>query len=177
MTTSSEADRGEPEATGSAWTFPQMGPRGEGWVALQVALMGAVAAAGTRGRRWPSSTRSLRLLAAGPAALAGAYLLSAGIGGLGRQLTPFPKPRPVQQASLKRDGAYGLVRHPMYGGGLLLAFAWSLVSSPAALAPWAVTALFLDAKRRREEAWLSEEQPEYEAYRQEVPHSLLPFVW
>jgi protein-S-isoprenylcysteine O-methyltransferase Ste14 len=154
-----------------------MGPRGEGWVALQVVLIVAMAAAGLRGRRWPSSTRSLRLLAAGPAALAGAYLLSAGIGGLGRQLTPFPKPRPVQQASLKRDGAYGLVRHPMYGGVLLLALAWSLASSPVALAPTAVASVFLDAKRRLEESWLSEEQPEYEAYRQEVPHSLVPFVW
>ena len=173
--TSADPGRSEPDVTGSAWSFPQMGPRGEGWVALQVALMAAVAAAGKRGRRWPSSTRSLRLLAAGPAALAGAYLLSAGIGGLGKQLTPFPKP--VQQGSLRRDGAYGLVRHPMYGGGLLLALAWSLVSSPAAVAPWAVTALFLDAKRRREEAWLSEEQPEYEAYRQEVRHSLVPFAW
>lgn len=109
------------------------------------------------------------------AALAGAYLLTAGIGGLGGQLTPSPQP--VQKASLRRDGAYGLVRHPMYGGGLLLALAGSLLSSPAALASWAVTALFLDAKRRREEAWLSEEQPDYEACRQEVPHSLLPFVW
>jgi protein-S-isoprenylcysteine O-methyltransferase Ste14 len=167
--------RDELEAAGAAWTWPEMGPRGEGWAVLQLALMAAIATAGMRGRRWPSSTRGLRLLAAGPAALAGAYLLAAGIGGLGRQLTPFP--RPVQQASLRRDGAYGLVRHPMYGGGLLLALAGSLLSSPAALAPWAVTALFLDAKRRREEAWLSEEQPEYEAYRREVGHSLVPFVW
>jgi protein-S-isoprenylcysteine O-methyltransferase Ste14 len=167
--------RGEHDVGGTAWTLPEMGSRGEGWVALQLVLIAAIVTAGVRGRRWPSSTRSLRLLAAGPAALAGAYLLAAGIGGLGKQLTPFPKP--VQQASLRRDGAYGLVRHPMYGGALLLVSAWSLVSSPAALAPWAVAALFLDAKRRREEAWLSEEQPEYEAYRQEVRHSLVPFVW
>jgi hypothetical protein len=63
--------------------------------------MAAIAAAGMRGSRWPSSTRALRLLAAGPAVLAGAYLLIAGIGGLGGQLAPFPKP--VQQASLRRD--------------------------------------------------------------------------
>lgn len=170
-----ESSRDDRKAAWAAWTWPEMGLRGEGWVALQLALMAAIAVAGMRGRRWPSSTRSLRLFAAGPAALAGAYLLSAGIGALGRQLTPFPKP--VQSARLRRDGAYGLVRHPMYGGGLLLALAGSLLSSPAALAPWAVTAFFLDAKRRREEAWLSEEQPEYEAYRQEVPHSLVPFVW
>ena len=56
----------------------------------------------------------------------------------------------------------------MYGGGLLLALAWSLVSSPVALAPTAVASLFLDAKRRLEESWLAEEQPEYEAYRQEA---------
>jgi protein-S-isoprenylcysteine O-methyltransferase Ste14 len=159
----------------AAWTLPELGPRGEGWAALQVVLIAAIATAGMRGRRWPSSTRGLRLLAAGPIALAGAYLLSAGIGGLGRQLTPFPKP--VQQASLRREGAYGLVRHPMYGGALLLALAWSLASSPVALAPWAVAPLFLEAKRRREESWLSEEQPEYEAYRHEVPHSFVPYVW
>ncbi len=170
-----ESGRGEPDVAGAARTLPQMGPRGEGWVALQVVLLAAIAAAGLRGRRWPSSTRSLRLLAAGPAALAGACLFAAGAGGLGRQLTPFPKP--VQQASLRRDGAYGLVRHPIYGGVLLLALAWSLMSSPVALAPWAAAGLFLDAKRRREEAWLSEEQPEYEAYRREVRHSLVPFVW
>ena len=173
--TSSGASDGEAAVRGATRAFPQMGPRGEGWVALQGVLIVAMAAAGLRGRRWPSSTRGVRLLAAGPAALAGAYLLSAGIGGLGRQLTPFPKP--VEQGSLRRDGAYGLVRHPMYGGVLLLALAWSLASSPVALAPTAVASLFLDAKRRLEESWLREEQPEYEAYRQEVPHSLVPFVW
>jgi len=167
--------RSEPGEADTASRLPEMGPRGEGWVALQVVLLAAIVTAGMRGWRWPSSTRSLRLLAAGPATLAGAYLLAAGIGGLGKQITPFPKP--VQQASLRRDGAYGLVRHPIYGGVLLLAAAWSLVSSPAALAPWAVSALFLDAKRRREESWLSEEHPEYEAYRREVRHSLVPFVW
>ena len=34
---------------------------------------------------------------------------------------------------------------------------WALLSSPWALVPLAVAALFLDAKRRREEAWLVEE--------------------
>jgi protein-S-isoprenylcysteine O-methyltransferase Ste14 len=167
--------RGESGVAGAAWTWPEMGPRGEGWVALQAALLVAIATAGLRGRRWPAATRGPRLLVAGPAALAGAYLFAAGIRGLGKQLTPFPKP--VQQATLRRDGAYGLVRHPIYGGVLLLAAAWALVSSPAALAPCSVAALFLDAKRRREESWLSEEHPDYEAYRREVRHSLVPFVW
>ena len=155
--------------------LPAMGSRGEGWVALQLVLLAAIATAGIRGRRWPSSTRGLRMLAAGPTALAGVYLFAAGAGGLGKQLTPFPKP--VERASLRRDGAFGLVRHPIYGGVLLLALAWSLLSSPVALAPWACASLFLDAKRRREEAWLSEAHPEYEAYRREVRHIFMPFVW
>ncbi|HTX71030.1 MAG TPA: hypothetical protein VMH50_18030 [Thermoleophilia bacterium] len=57
------------------------------------------------------------------------------------------------------------------------ALGWSLVSSPAALPPWSVAVVFLDAKRRREEAWLVEKHPEYEDYRASVRHSLLPFVW
>jgi protein-S-isoprenylcysteine O-methyltransferase Ste14 len=65
----------------------------------------------------------------------------------------------------------------MYGGVLLTALAWTLVSSPLALAPWAVAAGFLDAKRRYEEAWLIEEQPEYEDYVASVRHQFVPFVW
>ena len=51
--------RSGPDVAGAAWTLPEMGPRGEGWVALQVVLLGAIATAGLRGWRWPSSTRSL----------------------------------------------------------------------------------------------------------------------
>jgi hypothetical protein len=59
----------------------------------------------------------------------------------------------------------------------MLALAWSLLSSPVALVPWAGASLSLDAKRRREEAWLSEEHPEYEADRREVRRTFMPFVW
>ncbi len=37
--------------------------------------------------------------------------------------------------------------------------------------------VYTTRKRRREEAWLSEEYAEYEAYRREVPRRFLPFVW
>jgi protein-S-isoprenylcysteine O-methyltransferase Ste14 len=156
-------------------SLPQLGRRGEGWVALQIALVAAMAAAGTKGRRWPSASRGARMAAAGLSGLGGLYLFGDGVARLGRQITPFPKP--VEQGSVKSTGAYGLVRHPMYGGVLLLTLAWSLVSSPLALAPWTVAAVFLDAKRRREEAWLVEEHPDYEEYRTRVRHSLVPFVW
>jgi protein-S-isoprenylcysteine O-methyltransferase Ste14 len=156
-------------------SLPQLGRRGEGWVALQVMLLAAIAAAGMRGSRWPSSARSLRMGAAAVGALGGACLFAGAARRLGKQITPFPKP--VEEGSVKRSGAYGLVRHPMYGGVLLLALGWSLASSPLALAPWSAAAVFLDAKRRREEAWLVEAYPDYEEYRASVRRSFVPFVW
>jgi protein-S-isoprenylcysteine O-methyltransferase Ste14 len=156
-------------------SLPQLGRRGEGWVALQMALLIVIAAAGIRGSSWPSSARGVRMGAAGVSALGGLYLFASAATRLGKQITPFPKP--VEEGSVKRNGAYGLVRHPMYGGVLLLALAWSLASSPLALAPWTVAAVFLDAKRRREEAWLVEAHPEYEQYRASVRDSFVPFVW
>jgi len=155
--------------------LPQLGHRGEGWVALQVVLLAAMLAAGTKGRKWPSASRGMRMAAAGLSGLGGLYLFGDGVARLGRQITPFPKP--VEEGSVKRTGAYRLVRHPMYGGVLLMTLAWSLVSSPLALMPWTVAVGFLDAKRRREEAWLIEESPDYEEYRTSVRHSLIPFVW
>jgi len=156
-------------------SLPQLGRRGEGWVALQIVLVAAIWAMGTKGRKWPSASRGVRTAAAGLSGLGGLYLFGGGVARLGRQITPFPKP--VEEGTVKSTGAYGLVRHPMYGGVLLLTLGWSLVSSPLALAPWTVAAIFLDAKRRREEAWLVEEYPDYEEYRTSVRHSLVPFVW
>jgi protein-S-isoprenylcysteine O-methyltransferase Ste14 len=78
---------------------------------------------------------------------------------------------------LRRDGVYGLVRHPMYGGALLVVLAWALSSSPLALPPWIVAAAFLDAKRRREEEWLQEQYSDYIAYKTAVARQFIPFVW
>jgi protein-S-isoprenylcysteine O-methyltransferase Ste14 len=155
--------------------LPQLGQRGEGWVALQVVLLAAMMAAGIKGRRWPRRSRGVRMAAACVSSLGGLYLFGDAVGRLGPQITPFPKP--VEEGEVKRTGAYGLVRHPMYGGVLLLTLGWSFVSSPLALAPWATAVVFLDAKRRREEAWLAEKHPEYAEYSASVRHSLLPFVW
>ena len=115
------------------------------------------------------------MAAAGLSGLGGLYLFGGGVARLGRQITPFPKP--VEDGSVRNTGAYGLVRHPMYGGVLLMTLAWSLASSPLALVPWTVAVGFLDAKRRREEAWLVEEYPDYEEYRRDVRHSFVPFIW
>lgn len=155
--------------------LPEMGRRGEGWVALQVVLLVVIVAAGLMGTAWPAGARTWLAAAAGLVGLVGLYLFAGGIAGLGRQLTPFPKP--TESGGLKRGGAYGLVRHPMYGGVLLLALAWSLITSPVALAPWAVAVVFLDFKRRREEAWLVEKHADYDEYRHSVRAAFVPYVW
>jgi protein-S-isoprenylcysteine O-methyltransferase Ste14 len=158
-----------------ARALPTLGPRGEGWVALQMALIALAALAGLKGPRWRRRSRWPRLVCAIPLALTGAGLMAGGSRRLGAQLTPFPKPR--DEGTLRQDGAYGLVRHPIYGGVLLLAWAWALVSSPLAILPAALAEPFFEAKRRREEAWLVEQHADYEEYRRRVPRRFVPFLW
>jgi protein-S-isoprenylcysteine O-methyltransferase Ste14 len=50
-------------------------------------------------------------------------------------------------------------------------------SSPLAFVPWALAVVFLEAKRRREEAWLLEQRPDYAAYCRRVRRRFVPFVW
>ena len=144
-------------------------------MALQMAFFAAMIAAGTLGRGWPSPARAWLYAAAGLVAVGGLCLFVGAAAGLGRQLTPYPKP--VESGSLRRGGVYRLARHPMYGGVVLLTLAWALVSSPTVLLPWAGAVLFLDAKRRLEEAWLADHYDDYGDYRRSVRARLVPFVW
>jgi protein-S-isoprenylcysteine O-methyltransferase Ste14 len=155
--------------------LPALGPHGEGWVALQAGLFAASAFCGLRGPRWPRHATWPRLTAAAVLLATGLALFSGGSVRLGRLLTPFP--RPVAGGDVRRTGAYGLVRHPLYGGVLLGSFAWALLTSPSALLPAALTVPFFELKRRREEAWLRKELPEYDAYSREVRRRFIPFVW
>lgn len=155
--------------------LPALGPRGEGWVALQVALLALLAAAGVWGPGWPPGAAPWRQLLGWPVGLLGLLLAGAAGLGLGRQLTPLP--RPVEGGALRDQGAYRLCRHPMYGGVLLLVLAWALLTSPLALLPAAAAAPFLAAKLSREEAWLLERYPGYADYRRRVRRRMIPFVW
>jgi protein-S-isoprenylcysteine O-methyltransferase Ste14 len=162
-------------APGESTRLPALGRRGEGWVALQLILVAAAALAGMFGPAWPAGVKRRLAIPGTLAAGGGAYLLAGGIADLGRQLTPFP--RPVAGGQLQRAGVYRLVRHPMYGGVLLLVLGWSLFTSPLTMLPLGVSAAFLDAKRRREEAWLLEQHPEYAEYCDTVRRRFVPFLW
>jgi protein-S-isoprenylcysteine O-methyltransferase Ste14 len=103
------------------------------------------------------------------------WFVASAPGALGANLTPFPRPRPA--ATLVRDGIYAEVRHPIYGGFILLALGWALLTANTLrlVCAGALIALF-SAKARREEAWLNERFPDYAAYADEVPR-FLPNPW
>ena len=155
--------------------LPALGRRGGGWVSLQLAFLAVAVAAGVFGAAWPAPARYWLAASGGLFALAGAALLVGGGLGLGRQLTPFP--RPVADGTLRQDGVYGVVRHPIYGGVLLLILGWALISAPLVILPLGLAAIFLDAKSRREEAWLVEQYPGYTAYRRGVRRRFIPWLW
>ncbi len=93
---------------------------------------------------------------------------------LGRNLTPFPEPRP--RAELVTEGPYRHARHPIYGGVLLAAAGWTLVNGSLALALLTLLALaFFDAKRRFEERALRRRFGTYERYRS-VTRVFIPFL-
>jgi protein-S-isoprenylcysteine O-methyltransferase Ste14 len=155
--------------------LPALGPRGEGWVIVQLLMYGVVAVAGLRGRRWSPGARPATRVAGVVAGVAGGAMVVGGSVSLGHSLTPNPRPR--AGAPLRDSGLYAIVRHPIYGGVMLTALAWSLWLSPAALGPTALTAAVLDLKSRREEAWLEERYPGYAGYRARVPKRFLPGAW
>ena len=155
--------------------LPELGPRGEGWVVLQVVLLVLIGIVGVLGPRWPGDWDRVTWALVALCVAGAAVLLIGGFFRLGAQVTPFPKP--VEGGELKERGVYGLVRHPIYGGVLLLSLGYSLAASPLSLVPTALLALLFEGKRRREEVWLAERHPGYEDYRRRVRRSFIPYLW
>jgi protein-S-isoprenylcysteine O-methyltransferase Ste14 len=166
---------GNRRTTGRATRIPALGPRGEGWVLIQGALVVGVAAAGLAAARWPEDLQVPAVVVGVVAGGAGLWLGASAVATLGRSVSPFP--RPPAASELKESGAFALVRHPIYGGILLLSLAWSLARSPWALVPTGALAVALLLKSGLEERWLVERHPAYAGYRQRVRHRFVPYLW
>jgi protein-S-isoprenylcysteine O-methyltransferase Ste14 len=105
----------------------------------------------------------------------GGMLFFAGLGRLGRCLTPLPYPK--EGSELIQTGPFALVRHPMYSGGILFSLGWALyIQGWLTLGYVVVLFVFLDVKSRREESWLAEKFPSYASYRRSV-RKLIPFIY
>ena len=81
---------------------------------------------------------------------------------LGAGFTPFPKP--ADEGELVESGPYGVVRHPVYSGGILFASGISLALSPWALVATAALAVVWALKARVEERFLVARYPAYAEY-------------
>jgi protein-S-isoprenylcysteine O-methyltransferase Ste14 len=140
-------------------------------VVLQFALMAAVAAA------WllPGRPGSHSLRAVGIAlALLGLFLTGWAYRTLGRSFTPFPVPR--ADAQLVDSGPFRLVRHPTYGGGLLLFAGISLAHGLLGLIGTTVLAVVWWKKSELEERVLTARFPAYAEYRRRVRRRFLPWL-
>lgn len=83
-----------------------------------------------------------------------------------------------REQPLVDTGLYGMVRHPLYVGALIM-----MVGSPLALGSlWALVVLVpgfvaLAVRIVDEEQMLTEQLPGYDEYTQKVPYRLVPHVW
>lgn len=147
--------------------------RGGWWVAGQAVLFAAILGAAWTlgpdevGNGWATAGTALFV--------AGAVLAAAGALPLGLRLSPFPEP--VAGARLRTGGIFGLVRHPIYGGVILLFVGIAVRSgSRAAMVLAAALVPFFWLKSEHEELLLERRFDDYPAYRRRVRHRFLPWI-
>jgi protein-S-isoprenylcysteine O-methyltransferase Ste14 len=154
------------------------GTHGEWYVIAQVALVALV----FFGPRNITVRSSWTALFTWLGSIGGAVILSTGIlllmvaiFRMGSSLTPVPYPK--DEGTLIETGPYRLVRHPMYCGGILIAFGWAfLVHGWLTLGYAIIMLVFFDIKSRREEQWLKAKFSDYGEYQKRV-RKLIPFVY
>lgn len=156
-----------------ARSLPDLGKRGEGWIAIQTALIVVVLGSGlATGPDWSG-------IVLGATVMIGAALLAAGVAmfvrgaiDLGRGFSIWMAPvadHPVEH------GLYRHVRHPICGGQVLIAFGWALFqASWVTLVAAVVYAGLVALKVRHEETMIERVLPGYAAYRTRVRHVWIP---
>lgn len=165
-----------PDPAPPSTRIPALGPRGEGWVVLQFVLFAAIFLVPfVAGGAWSREARWITTLIGGLLGIAGLLLAALGLVGLRSALTALPHPR--DDAELVETGVYARVRHPIYGGLVIAATGWSLLTaSPAALVMTAVLLAFFRLKSGREEAWLRERYAGYEEYAART-RRMVPYIY
>lgn len=145
--------------------------RGELYGALQLVLVVFLL-------RAPSLIDGVVSLCTGPLLLLfGAVVSGKGVVDLGlKQMSIWPAP--VPDASLKTEGVYEIVRHPIYSGLLLASIGFAVATgSPARMAITVGMAVLLVKKIEVEEQFLIDAYPDYSDYVEDVPYKILPKIF
>lgn len=125
------------------------------------------------GWNWP--LRLLGWVVGLPLLITGLVFAGYGLAGLGPALSPFPRPK--SGGALVTGGIYGCVRHPIYGGVVMAALGFALLSGSLGRMLMALALLgFFAGKSGKEEEWLVEQYPDYPSYQATV-RRMLPGIW
>ena len=152
-----------------------MGPRGEGWIGIQMLLeVGALVVGPLTGIGIGGATGTALLVAGLAVMLGGVALFAWGGSHLGSTFSVWVDPRPTGR--LVTSGPYRYTRHPICTAQVLLIAGWALVTaSPVTALMVPVVAWYLDRyKLAREEQTLLMRYPAYADYCRAVPHRMLP---
>ena len=163
------------DSVNSSWW---KGHRGEWYVIIQIGIF-ALVIFGPRTisdlHPWTSPYAQTCSIIGVALLLTGAALILAGFLKLGKNLTPLPYPK--EHAALIETGPYRIVRHPIYSGGIIMAFGWALwINGWLTIVYAAILLIFLDIKSRREEQWLKDKFADYAQYQERV-RKLIPFLY
>eukprot|EP00198_Chlamydomonas_reinhardtii_P006283 XP_001695619.1 predicted protein [Chlamydomonas reinhardtii] len=145
-----------------------MGRRGEGWLLATLAALTMLVFP-------PLTLKGLVDFLATLALTSGAIFIITALFTLGRNLSPLLQPR--KKHSLVVSGIYSYVRHPMYGGLMLVAAGFTILTrNETRLAILALLWYIMERVVVTEERALSERYPEYAEYKAKVK-KFLPFIY
>lgn len=147
------------------------------YVVVQFALFGALALAPAKiGWEWAGLVGIFGRTIGSILFLYGIIMVGLGMLNLGRNLQAEPHPK--EDATLITNGAYRLVRHPIYSGIILGWTGWEMLKTHELTSILALALLFLffDIKTRREERMLVAKFPAYADYQTRV-RKLIPYIY
>ena len=147
------------------------------YVLVQFALFGLIwLAPGKMLATWPDELVQFGRIFGGILFLYGILMLGIAMLNLGRNLQAEPHPK--ENATLVTNGAYRIVRHPIYSGIIVGWAGWGLFNGNELTTLLVLVLLlpFFDIKTRREERMLAEKFPPYADYQRKVK-KLIPFLY